>query len=205
MWGLFVGGMALNSGMDFSNPTGPLRINSLAVTPGEGRSITQPMRVFRRFTTTVRMVPPGLPPYNLIPADTASPATGPLSIAVYDRQAAQGRLPFGVARPGCVDMKRAIIGLDGGAPVTATGFFYVTTFTDAWFGGQLDDFNTGSQAPPGAIISVMPNDAGQPVLPTTQVMPVGDEYAVMAPSVTLTGLVPVEGAPPASYACPVVP
>jgi hypothetical protein len=194
-YGMFVGGVDLSSGVR-PLPAPPPPLLSVSLTVGQGKIVTQPLTALRRFKTQIGLYP-GLTP--------AGNGQGPLNAAVFEQAAPVGAQIFGGAQVPCVNMTSGAYAL--------SGFFYNNATNTKWFGADLDDFNLESAnvtIPPGSLVSISVDDAGNQVIPPNQrVVVANDQYSVdmgELPQITLTAVVPGLGSvnpPPTDVVCPV--
>jgi hypothetical protein len=189
VYGMFIGGYDLANGLE---PAPGLR--EVPLPAGQGTVVQMPLRALRKFSSTVALYRTDAGP--ITPLDDGQ---GPLSVAAFRQSDPRNAIVYGGFRGPCVNIVAS--------NVPVAGLFFGSG--DHWFAGQVNDFGLQTPNPVGALVSLVPvpsgTDAG-PVLriPDSQKVTVGaTQYSVTIPQITLTGTIPLEGAPPPSFQCPV--
>jgi hypothetical protein len=181
--GMFVGGYQLQEGVQIS-PLPPAPLMEIQLTKGKGKLVRQELKALRKFTGSARLAK------GTVPLDDGQ---GPVRIGVFSHSSPVAAPLLGGVQLGC---KNLLAGPAGG-----TGYFYTppgTQGAEVWFAGQLDDFNTGSRAGGGSVLSLL-SDYTIPLPQKVVVSP--RQYSLKGPVVELNFVL---GTTPDQkpYACP---
>jgi hypothetical protein len=176
--GWWLGGYDLSKGI-----AGTALLNPVALTAGEGKTVTIDLVALRRLSVTL--------------SRTATPignAMGPAAIAAMpDQVPAKGEPIFGFGTNPCASVA-------GASTATVEGFVYGKG--PYFVLAQVDDFADGGLLPPGALTSLALGDAGGVVNPPSSQITYDPKAYGIDHAVTLDLVIPRPDAGPDTVACP---
>ncbi|MGO9832822.1 MAG: hypothetical protein ACLP1X_01265 [Polyangiaceae bacterium] len=174
--GWWLGGLDLTGGLDKA----PLK--PVVLTAGTGTVDVIGLVALRRLTTAVSLAP------GVVPAGNGQ---GPITTVVVDT--ATPGADSGANLFGSGSLKCGNVSDSGPGDASVVGF--VLGKGPYWLAASLDDFGVGTSFPPGALISLVLNDAGALAIPPADMLTYPAEAYQVTSSIAFTAALPWDGGP----------
>jgi hypothetical protein len=181
--GWWIAGLDLTDGLDKA----PLKPVVLAA--GAGTFDSLGLVAFRKLTTAVSLAP------GVVPAGNGQ---GPITTIVVDT-ATPGGGDSGTRLFGSGSLKCGNVSDSGPGDASVPGF--VIGKGPYWLAASLDDYGVGTSFPPGALISLVVDDAGALAVPAADMLTYPAQAYQVTSSVAFTLALPWDGGPD-TVTCP---